>query len=77
MASRKSRNEMTDDMRLALFHDMLAAAVNMRLPKGFHTKMCEKYDVSLSTVRRIWDERKNATTSEWNCKSYSEKRAGN
>ncbi len=40
-----------DDQRLAVYNEMLAAAVDMKRLQGTCTKLCQKCDISDSTVR--------------------------
>ncbi len=50
-------NWISDDARLAVYSEMNALFVNIKLPRGIYAKYIEKYGVSKRTVRRIWSSR--------------------
>jgi len=54
MSGRKQRKELTDEERLALFHDLLAISRDFVLPRGEMKKKADLYGVSLNTVKRVW-----------------------
>ncbi len=42
---RKPYKELTDDERLVVYHELLAAATNMKLPNGTHKMIAAKHGI--------------------------------
>lgn len=55
---------MTDDMRVAVYSELISRSANMRLPYGAVKETAEKCKTSPKTVERIWKRRKDANTPE-------------
>ncbi len=66
-----------DDQGLAVYNEMLAVVVDMRLSRGTYAKLCEKYGISDSTVRRIWRKRYDGSNPEEVVEAIISKPCGN
>ncbi len=58
------RTEVSDDVCLALYWDLLSNSVNMKLQRESYKVIVELYGVSERTARRIWDPRIQTETAE-------------
>ena len=59
----QSRKELTDDERLAVFHELLTVSNDMKLPYGALKTTASKFGVDWKTVKRIWKRRNVASAS--------------
>lgn len=75
MEESKKYNELDDDGRLAVYHELLmrttrvhtpgaTAWESMQLPRGAIPETATMFDVSVSTVKRIWGRRMETNTSQ-------------
>lgn len=59
----KKHKELTDDERLAVYHDLLAVVRDGRIPKGAFMTTAAKFGVYWKTVSRIWKRQSTAGNS--------------
>ncbi len=68
---------LNDNHRLAVYNEMPTVAVNIKLPRGTYAKLCEKYGIFDSSVRRISRKRHARSKSEDVVQAIRSKRCGN